>query len=73
MIIINKIQLEMDITLNFKDPQEEINYGCYSHKIDFNLFKRLLYSMLLGSFSGSIYFLAIGNYLYIILGSYMFI
>ncbi|CAD8078264.1 unnamed protein product [Paramecium sonneborni] len=63
----------MDITLNFKDPQEENNYGLYSHKIDFNLFKRLLYSMLLGSFSGSIYFLIIGNYLYITLGSYMFV
>ncbi|CAD8077517.1 unnamed protein product [Paramecium sonneborni] len=63
----------MDITLNFKDSQEELNYGLYSHKIDFNLFKRLLYSMLIGSFSGSIYFLVIGNYLYIILGSYMFV
>ncbi|CAD8159495.1 unnamed protein product [Paramecium pentaurelia] len=63
----------MDITLTFKDPQEEINYGIYSHKIDFNLFRRLLYSMLLGSFSGSIYFLIIGNYLYITLGSYMFV
>lgn len=63
----------MDITLTFKDSQEEINYGIYSHKIDFNLFRRLLYSMLIGSFSGSIYFLIIGNYLYITLGSYMFV
>ncbi|CAD8175350.1 unnamed protein product [Paramecium octaurelia] len=63
----------MDITLNFLDPQEEKNYGLYSHQIELNLFKRLLYSMMIGSFSGSIYFLITQNYLYIVLGTYMFI
>ncbi|CAD8063833.1 unnamed protein product [Paramecium primaurelia] len=63
----------MDITLNFLDPQEEKNYGLYSHQIELNLFKRLLYSMMIGSFSGSIYFLITQNYLYIVLGTYMLI
>ncbi|CAD8091292.1 unnamed protein product [Paramecium sonneborni] len=63
----------MDITLNFLDPQEEKNYGLYSHQIELNLFKRLLYSMMIGSFSGSIYFLITQDYMYIVLGIYMFI
>lgn len=60
-------------TLTFKDDRLEDQYESYSHPIEFNLFRRLLWSMLLGSFSGSIYNVIVGDYMYAYLGTGMLI
>lgn len=58
-------------TLTFKDKLMEESYEKYSHPIEYSLFRRLLMAMLLGSVSGSIYNLILGDYMYVVLGSFM--